>query len=1003
MKPISPRPIFTLSFFTISNQKLISNSNFLSFSTQSHQNSYNPRRNDDESRAVRVSVWWDFENCNVPVNSSAFRVAQSITNAVRANGIRGPIQITAFGDVMQISRTNQEALSSTGINLTHVPSGGKNSADRSLLVDLMYWVSRNPPPAHIFLISGDRDFAGILHRLRMNNYNILLASPDSAPSVLCSASTIMWQWSSLLKGESLSGKLFNQPPDGPYHSWYGHFKAPLQDPFAITGQTSCLVVGKSCEVASDSNLLPIPKAVTEQSPCLGADESSDMKSRPIPKAVMRHIYRILKSNPEGIAISQLRTELNKISYSIDRELYGYKKFSRFLSAMPHILELQYGSDGVILVRSVNTKSLDEPVPAVNVEPETNNGEPEVNSISKTCDERSFSEDVTEKSAAHPAADPKLKAESTNVQEVGKEGKRNGSSLSTKMQAIKTEAHGANLQNLKKDESRKASILKSVTQEIHEQDRHVKLQNQAEKVEVAPPVVEKKEFSEKNESQLRGKDIHVKLQNQPEKVEGAPPVVEKKDVSEKNESQLLVPNDDHMYTFGFGIFRRIWMKLFGSRDTKCDDASNGKVIVPDKVEKNDETAKKLDINVGKKGETAGHLEVNSKRLEIFAEESFWKEMESFIDTSEGSAIFSKSRTRGRLVQNLLKQGPPILKSLSESDLLYLVELLISDKKWVEECNSRIFPFRLTRSDNNRPLSSNGLSHIFSGRQPPNQEPGERKHQNSPHTGVPQTITQRGSSSKSRSELLTNCQKVVGQIVKEHPEGFNIAGFRKLFLQRQGYALDLEKLGYDKLVNLLQIMPEVRIESNLILPAGAPKSFDSQSIAGQVVDSSTKDDDSDSSFDELGPAADNSGSEIEEITGKTPRGRAEQKVPDYEPLKEEDFSDSEEETSPPTRLENGSKAKLDGEESVLMVILDSWHSEKGGDSSKKKESTSSANVTTSEGIGSQPVVVNLPRKRKSGKSYSFVAEQPVDSNDKLVDGILGSLKKPSDKSADSKVLS
>lgn len=348
-----------------------------------------------------------------------------------------------------------------------------------------------------------------------------------------------------------------------------------------------------------------------------------------------------------------------------------------------------------------------------------------------------------------------------------------------------------------------------------------------------------------------------------------------------------------------------------------------------------------------------------------------------------------------MQILQEQGPPFLKSLSESDLLHLVDLLISDKKWVEECNSRIFPFRLTRSLNNRPLSSNGLSHIFSGRQP-NQEPGERKHQNSPHTGVHQIIIQRGSSSKSRSELLTDCQKVVHQIVKEHPEGFNIGGFRKLFLQKHGYALDLEKLGYDKLVNFLQIMPEVRIESNLILPAGALKCFDSQSIADPAVDSSTKDDDSDSSFDELGPAADNSGSENDEITGKPPRRRAE-KVPDYEPLKEEDFSDSEEETSPPSRSENGSKGKLEEEGSVLMGILDSWHSEKWGDSSKKFESTSSANVTASEGTGSQP------RKRKTGKSYSFVAEQPADNKDKLIDSILGSCKKSSDKSADSKVLS
>lgn len=72
---------------------------------------------------MRVSVWWDFENCQLPAGTPAFRVSQSITAAIRANGIKGPIQITAFGDVMQLSRSNQEVLSSTGINLTHVPHG----------------------------------------------------------------------------------------------------------------------------------------------------------------------------------------------------------------------------------------------------------------------------------------------------------------------------------------------------------------------------------------------------------------------------------------------------------------------------------------------------------------------------------------------------------------------------------------------------------------------------------------------------------------------------------------------------------------------------------------------------------------------------------------------------------------------------------------------------------------------------------------------------------------
>lgn len=84
------------------------------------------RHHDDESRNVRVSVWWDFENCNIPAGVDGYRIGQTITNAVRSNGIKGPVQITAFGDVLQLSRAKQEALSSSGINMTHVPNGSSH-------------------------------------------------------------------------------------------------------------------------------------------------------------------------------------------------------------------------------------------------------------------------------------------------------------------------------------------------------------------------------------------------------------------------------------------------------------------------------------------------------------------------------------------------------------------------------------------------------------------------------------------------------------------------------------------------------------------------------------------------------------------------------------------------------------------------------------------------------------------------------------------------------------
>lgn len=72
---------------------------------------------------MKVPVWWDFENCNIPMGVNVYKIKYSIMAAVRANGIKGPLQITAFGNVLQLAKSNQEALSSTGVKLVHVPNG----------------------------------------------------------------------------------------------------------------------------------------------------------------------------------------------------------------------------------------------------------------------------------------------------------------------------------------------------------------------------------------------------------------------------------------------------------------------------------------------------------------------------------------------------------------------------------------------------------------------------------------------------------------------------------------------------------------------------------------------------------------------------------------------------------------------------------------------------------------------------------------------------------------
>ncbi|KAG6535527.1 hypothetical protein ZIOFF_000549 [Zingiber officinale] len=331
-----------------------SSSSTHSFSSSNSKNHY------EECRDVKVAVWWDFENCSLPAGVIVFLVAQRITSALRSNGIKGPVTISGFGDIEQLSRTAREALTSTGICLNHVPhdcflfantlqvvlalvlvsierstNGGKMSLQSCFMADLIYWVSQNPPPVHFFLISGDKDFANILHRLRMNNYNILLASREFTPGVLCSSATLMWSWTRLVKGGNASAKHFNHPPDAFYGSWYGHYKAVLDDPFSDMKQAN--------RKGNDY-----------------VELSSESKHRPVPRALVNAIQQILYSYPEGINMSDLRNELKRMNMSVDKDFFGYKNFSHLLASMPNILKFitSPGLDGQPLVVGKHLRTAD---------------------------------------------------------------------------------------------------------------------------------------------------------------------------------------------------------------------------------------------------------------------------------------------------------------------------------------------------------------------------------------------------------------------------------------------------------------------------------------------------------------------------------------------------------------------------------------------------------------------------------------------------------------------
>ncbi|KAK9040741.1 hypothetical protein V6N11_015881 [Hibiscus sabdariffa] len=150
--------------------------------------------------SAKTSVWWDIENCQVPKHCDPHAIAQNISSALVKINYCGPVSISAYGDTNRIPSSVQQALSSTGIALNHVPAGVKDASDKKILVDMLFWAVDNPAPANYLLISGDRDFSNALHQLRMRRYNILLAQPMKASAPLVAAAKSVWLWMSLSVG-----------------------------------------------------------------------------------------------------------------------------------------------------------------------------------------------------------------------------------------------------------------------------------------------------------------------------------------------------------------------------------------------------------------------------------------------------------------------------------------------------------------------------------------------------------------------------------------------------------------------------------------------------------------------------------------------------------------------------------------------------------------------------------------------------------------------------------
>lgn len=151
-----------------------------------------------------VAIFWDIENCPIPKGGAATDIYCNARNALNKHHVlTGDIRnFCAYGDVKAFPSRLLDDLLNTGVGLFDISIRKKDSADKAILREMLFFAMDTPLPATIMLISGDVDFAPALVRLRERLFSIVLAVPyvTHVRSELTNAGDFVWHWPSLATG-----------------------------------------------------------------------------------------------------------------------------------------------------------------------------------------------------------------------------------------------------------------------------------------------------------------------------------------------------------------------------------------------------------------------------------------------------------------------------------------------------------------------------------------------------------------------------------------------------------------------------------------------------------------------------------------------------------------------------------------------------------------------------------------------------------------------------------
>ncbi|KZT11510.1 uncharacterized protein LAESUDRAFT_642683, partial [Laetiporus sulphureus 93-53] len=144
-----------------------------------------------------VAVFWDYENCAPPSTVTGYDIVDNIRHIAHTYGsvklFKAYLELSQLSSSRSLSLRSE--LQSCGVSLTDCPhNGGKDVADKMMIVDMLTYAIDTPPPATVIIITGDRDFVYAVSVLRLRRYRVVLIAPSLGHNGLKLQASAVLDW-----------------------------------------------------------------------------------------------------------------------------------------------------------------------------------------------------------------------------------------------------------------------------------------------------------------------------------------------------------------------------------------------------------------------------------------------------------------------------------------------------------------------------------------------------------------------------------------------------------------------------------------------------------------------------------------------------------------------------------------------------------------------------------------------------------------------------------------